>query len=140
RERKTTRMSTPAPHLQPGSVGLVETKRYTLPGPFRTESGRTRGEVTVAYETYGRLNPAGDNAILIIHALTGDAHAAGYHSPRDHRRGWRDPLLGLRKALDTDKCFVVSSNSLGGCSGTTGPASIDPATGRPFGMRFPVVT
>lgn len=133
-------MSSPAPYLQPGSVGLTETKRLALREPFRTESGKALKEVTVAYETYGRLNAAGDNAVLIIHALTGDAHAAGYHAPADPRPGWWDPMIGPGKALDTDKYFVVCTNNLGGCSGTTGPASVDPATGRPFGMRFPVVT
>ncbi len=123
-----------------GSVGLTETKFLTLPEPFTTESGRTLPEVTVAYETYGELNAAGDNAFLVIHALTGDAHAAGRHSPSDPRPGWWDPMIGPGKALDTDKYFVVCTNNLGGCSGTTGPASLDPATGRPWGMSFPVVT
>ncbi len=125
---------------QAGSVGLTETKRLTLPEPFRTDSGRTLPQVTVAYETYGTLNRSADNAILIIHALTGDAHAAGYHTPQDSRPGWWDPMIGPGKAIDTEKYFVVSSNNLGGCSGTTGPASIDPETGRPYGMHFPVVT
>ena len=125
---------------QPGSVGLTETKHLKLPAPFGTRSGRVLPEVTVAYETYGALNPAGDNAILVIHALTGDAHAAGRHSPADPRPGWWDPMIGPGKALDTEKYFVVCSNNLGGCAGTTGPPSADPETGNPYGMTFPVVT
>lgn len=127
-------------NTDPGSVGLTETKYYTLSGPFRTDSGRELAGVRVAYETYGELNASKDNALLVIHALTGDAHAAGVHSPDDPRSGWWDPMIGPGKAIDTDRYFVVSTNNLGGCSGTTGPASIDPASGRPFGTDFPVVT
>ncbi len=122
------------------SVGLTETKTFTLPEPFRTESGSELPGVEVAYETYGELNAAGDNAVLVIHALTGDAHAAGYHSTGDPRPGWWDPMIGPGKAIDTGRYFVVSSNNLGGCAGTTGPASPNPATGRPYGVNFPVVT
>ena len=111
-----------------------------LPASFQTLSGRSIPEVRVAYETYGKLNAAGDNAILVIHALTGDAHAAGYHSSSDLRPGWWDPMIGPGKALDTNKYFVVCPNNLGGCSGTTGPTSINPGTGKPYGMDFPIVT
>ncbi len=127
-------------NTESGSVGLTETKTITLPEPFLTESGKTLPGVRVAYETYGELNNAGDNAILVIHALTGDAHAAGYHDADDPQPGWWDPIIGPGKAIDTDRYFVVCTNNLGGCSGTTGPTSINPETGRPYGAAFPVVT
>ncbi|MDP7663710.1 MAG: homoserine O-acetyltransferase [Nitrospinota bacterium] len=127
-------------NTESGSVGLTETKTLTLPEPFTTESGKTLSGVRVAYETYGELNNAGDNAILVIHALTGDAHAAGFHSADAPRPGWWDPIIGPGKALDTDRYFVVCTNNLGGCSGTTGPTSVNPETGRPYGTSFPVVT
>ncbi len=122
----------------PGSVGLTNTRTIALPDPFRTDSGETLPEVQVAYETYGELSPSADNAVLVIHALTGDAHAAGFHNPDDPRPGWWDPMIGPGKAIDTRKYFVVSSNNLGGCSGTTGPTSINPATGRAYNTAFPV--
>ena len=124
----------------PGSVGLAKTHTITLPGPFQTDSGETLPEIHVAYETYGELSPGGDNAVLVIHALTGDAHAAGFHSPDDPRPGWWDPMIGPGKAIDTRKYFIVSSNNLGGCSGTTGPTSINPATGHAYNTAFPVIT
>jgi len=104
------------------------------------ESGRKLGPVTIRYETYGRLDDARQNAILLLHAFSGDAHAAGYHSPEDARPGWWDSMVGPGKAFDTDKYYVICSNTLGGCQGSTGPGSIDPRTGRPFGLTFPVVT
>ena len=124
----------------PGSVGLTKTRTITLPEPFRTDSGETLPEVQIAYETYGELSPDADNAVLVIHALTGDAHAAGFHGPDDPRPGWWDPMIGPGKAIDTRTYFVVSSNNLGGCSGTTGPTSINPATGRAYNTNFPVTT
>ncbi len=124
----------------PSSVGLTETRTLSLSGPFRTNAGETLPEVQVAYETYGELSPSGDNAVLVIHALTGDAHAAGFHTPHDPRPGWWDPMIGPGKAIDTRKYFVVSSNNLGGCSGTTGPSSINPATGSAYNTNFPVIT
>ena len=93
----------------------------------------------VAYETYGELNAAKTNAILILHAFSGDAHAAGI-SPRDGKPGWWDNMIGPGKAFDTNKYFMICSNVLGGCRGTTGPSSINPATGCPYGMSFPVIT
>ncbi|MDI3280161.1 MAG: homoserine O-acetyltransferase [Bacillota bacterium] len=102
------------------------------------DSGQKLGPITVAYETYGQLNAAGDNAILIAHALTGDSHVAS-HAPGE-REGWWEPLVGTGRAFDTSRYFVVCSNVLGGCQGTTGPSSPDPKTGRPWGMRFPVIT
>jgi len=107
--------------------------------PFVLESGATFGPITIAYETYGRLSPARDNAILITHALTGDAHCAS-HGPHDPEEGWWEDLVGPGRVFDTDRYFVICSNVLGGCQGSTGPASIDPRTGRPYGARFPVVT
>jgi len=119
---------------------LVETQYYKIDKNIKFDSGVEFGPITVAYETYGKLNKAKDNAILVIHALTGDAHAAGYHSENDKKPGWWDDMIGSGKAFDTDKYFVVSSNILGGCSGTTGPSSINPQTGKPYGLSFPVFT
>lgn len=107
--------------------------------PFTATSGGVLNEVDVAYETYGELNEDRSNAIYICHALTGDAHAAGYHEGAT-RPGWWDTIIGPGKPIDTDRWFVVSSNLLGGCSGTTGPASINPDTGRPYGLDFPLLS
>src|SRR6266478_3358915 len=102
------------------------------------DSGATLLPVDVAYETYGELNQAKSNAILILHAFSGDAHAAGIS--HEGKPGWWDNMIGPGKAFDTDKYFVISSNILGGCRGTTGPGSIDPASGCPYAMKFPVIT
>ena len=123
----------------PGGLGTVETKSFRLPGPHRLRSGVTLAEVVVAYETYGELSPGKDNAVLVCHALSGDAHAAGFH-PGESRPGWWDRMIGPGRAFDTDKYFVISANVLGGCRGSTGPASLDPATGKPYGLSFPLVT
>lgn len=125
------------------SVGVVETQFATLfepPNVLRVESGATLGPITVAYETYGELSPERDNAIFVCHALTGDAHAAGFHSPEEEKSGWWDGLIGPGKGLDTEKYFVICANILGGCQGTTGPGSIHPATGRRYRHTFPVIT
>ena len=122
------------------SVGITETKYYTIQEKIILESGTKFGPVTVAYETYGKLNEKKDNAILLLHALTGDAHAAGYHTEKDKKPGWWDDMVGPAKAFDTDKYFVISSNILGGCSGTTGPCSVNPETQQPYGLDFPVIT
>src|ERR1035441_101880 len=103
------------------------------------DGGATLAPVEVAYETYGALNAQKSNAILILHAFSGDAHAAGV-SPETGKPGWWDNMIGPGKAFDTDKYFVVCSNVLGGCQGTTGPSSINPATGVPYSMSFPVIT
>jgi len=103
------------------------------------DGGATLAPVEVAYETYGELNAHKTNAILILHAFSGDAHAAGI-SPESGKPGWWDNMIGPGKAFDTNKYFVICSNILGGCRGTTGPASINPATGNPYGMSFPVIT
>jgi homoserine O-acetyltransferase len=148
----------PSSTVEAGSVGSVETRYLDLPSPVRLDCGRELHQVRVAYETYGRLAPARDNIILVCHALSGDAHAAGYaktparESTRDGFRaeqrdgltgkglGWWDGMIGSGKAFDTDRFFVVSTNVLGGCRGTTGPSSTDPATGRAYGSDFPVIT
>ena len=123
-----------------GSVGLVTTRRAVLTqhGPLVLASGAQLDHVEVAYETYGELSPARDNAVFVCHALTGDAHAAGWHEGA-RRPGWWDNLIGPGKALDTDRLFVVSANLLGGCSGTTGPSSVDPTTQRAYGPDFPAL-
>jgi homoserine O-acetyltransferase len=126
----------------PDSVGVVETKYFTFaspPGEMVLESGRKLGPVTLAHETYGKLSPAKDNAVLVLTALSGDAHAAGYHEG-DEKPGWWDNMIGPGKGIDTDRWFVVCSNVIGGCMGSTGPSSINPATGRPYGLEFPMVT
>ncbi|MEI6564402.1 MAG: homoserine O-acetyltransferase [bacterium] len=125
------------------SVGLVETKLAAIPLPpegLILESGSVLAELTIAYETYGALTPAKDNVIFICHALTGDAHVAGYHSSDERSQGWWDAMIGPGKGIDTNRFHVVCANILGGCKGTTGPASINPATGTPYGASFPNIT
>jgi homoserine O-acetyltransferase len=126
-----------------GNAGIVRTKKVTFDRPgdeLHLEGGGTLAPYTVAYETYGTLNDERDNAILVTHALSGDAHVAGRHSANDKRAGWWDMLIGPGKALDTDRYFVIGSNVIGGCTGSTGPASENPATGKPYGTDFPIVT
>jgi homoserine O-acetyltransferase len=128
---------------QRDSVGLVETRYFTFAEPpheLILSSGRKLGPITLAYETYGSLNERGDNAILVMHALSGTAHAAGFHSPDDKYPGWWDIYIGPGKPFDTDKYYVVCSNVIGGCNGSTGPSSINPETGREYGLDFPIVT
>ena len=124
------------------SVGIVEQKTFVFAEakPFQLESEATLSPVTLAYETYGRLNEDRSNAILIVHALSGSAHAAGYHRADDPKPGWWDDCIGPGKAFDTDKFFVIGSNVIGSCYGSSSPASLNPETGRPYGLRFPVVT
>lgn len=127
-------------------VGLVRPQTLTVAtpeNPLRLEYGGALGEVCVAFETYGELNAAKDNAVLLCHALTGSAHAAGVQGVRGDQGevpGWWDPLIGPGKAIDTRTHFVVCANVLGGCYGTTGPSSSDPATGRPYRLNFPRYT
>lgn len=148
----------PASRTAPGSVGTVDTRFLDLPAPLQLDCGRLLHPVRIAFETYGTLSPARDNVILVCHALSGDAHAAGIastpppESTRDGFRaderdagttkglGWWDGMIGPGKAFDTDRFFVVSTNLLGGCRGTTGPWSTNPATGQPYGSTFPVIT
>ena len=151
-------MTPRAPKTAAGSVGTVDTQFLDLPQPLALDCGRQLHPVRIAYETYGTLATEHDNVILVCHALSGDAHAAGYsrapagESTRDGFRaderdgasgrglGWWDGMIGPGKAFDTNRFFVVSSNLLGGCRGTTGPSSTNPATGRPYGSDFPVIT
>lgn len=121
-------------------LDLVQTQYLEVKEPLKLESGKILPEYTVAYETYGKLNEAKDNALLVLHALTGDAHAAGKHSLDDKKVGWWNDMIGPGKAFDTNKYFVVSSNMLGGCSGTTGPTSFKPGTTERYGLDFPVIT
>lgn len=123
-------------------VGFVETRHFTFadpPGELLLDCGEKLGPVTVAYETYGELNSERSNAILVPHAFSGDAHAAGWHEG-DGKPGWWDDMIGPGRAFDTERYFVICSNVLGGCKGTTGPSSTNPATGKPFGTDFPPVT
>ncbi len=103
------------------------------------DSGESLAPITIAYETYGTLSESGNNAILILHALSGDAHAAGYY-PKEERPGWWETMIGPGKGFDTERFFVICSNVIGGCKGSTGPSSINPATGREYGLEFPLVT
>lgn len=118
---------------------IVKTQILELDRPFCLESGDTLEHLNIAYETYGSLNDAKDNAILIEHALSGDAHAAFFHEG-DKKPGWWNTMIGPGKGFDTDKYFIVCSNVLGGCNKTTGPSSINPSTGKPYGLRFPPIT
>lgn len=133
-------------HLPQGSVGFVETKRFTFAEPpheMPMDIGGKIGPITLAYETYGKLNREKSNAVLVQHAFSGSAHAAGFHpgqDPSKEKPGWWDFLIGPGRALDTEKFFVVCSNVIGSCYGSTGPSSVDPKTGRPYGLSFPVVT
>ncbi|MBQ8017379.1 MAG: homoserine O-acetyltransferase [Methanobrevibacter sp.] len=121
------------------SIGIVETKNFHIDVPIKLDIGEVLEEVNVAYETYGELNKEKSNAILICHALTGDAHAAGWHEG-DRKPGWWEIVIGPGKALDSEKYFIICSNVLGGCKGTTGPSSINPKTGKEYGLDFPVIT
>lgn len=124
------------------TVGLVTSKlyHYDSPSPFLLLSGKSLSKFQLAYETYGELNADKSNAVLICHALSGDAHVAGYHSEEDKKPGWWENTIGPGKAIDTNKYFVICSNVLGGCSGSTGPASICPETNEPYGINFPFIT
>jgi len=124
-------------------VGLIETQYFTFaepPNEMPLESGEKLGPITLAYETYGTLNDKKDNAILITHALSGDAHVAGYHTAEDRKPGWWDFMVGPGHPYDTDKYFIICSNVIGGCKGSTGPASTNPKTNKPYNLSFPVIT
>ena len=125
------------------TVGHVEKKFFTFaepPNEMILESGARLGPVTIAYETCGELNQDKSNAILICHALSGDSHVAGYYKEDDQQPGWWDIMVGPGKGIDTDKYFVICSNILGSCKGSTGPCTYNPKTVEPFGLDFPVVT
>jgi homoserine O-acetyltransferase len=126
-----------APALDDQRFGL--NRRVTLPGPLMLDSGASLAQIEIAYETYGTLNADGSNAILICHALTGDQHVASAH-PRTGKPGWWTRMVGAGKPVDPARYFIVCANVLGSCMGSSGPASVDPATGAPYAMRFPVIT
>lgn len=125
---------------------LITVKQYYTfaepPEPLILESGAKLGPITLAYETFGTLNPAGDNAILVAHAFSGDSHAAGHYATdtTDEKPGWWDFMIGPGKGIDTDKYFVICPNILGSCRGSTGPSSLNPTTGNPYGLDFPMIT
>ena len=126
-------------HFQ-NSVGKVSPQDFTFNEGLKLQCGQLLAPITLRYETYGALSPDADNAILIEHALSGDAHVAGYYSESDEKPGWWDTMVGPGKTFDTNKYFIVCSNVIGGCSGSTGPGSMNPATGTRYGMDFPFVT
>jgi homoserine O-acetyltransferase len=120
------------------SVGVVQTQYFTF-GGLALENGEKLSPITLAYETYGALNDKKSNAVLILHALSGDAHVAGVH-PGQNNPGWWDTMVGPGKAFDTDRYYVICSNVLGGCKGSTGPSSINPKTHKPYALSFPLIT
>jgi homoserine O-acetyltransferase len=125
------------------SVGLVKKKYYTFAHPpnlLKLECGVSLGPVTLAYETYGELNSSKDNAVLILHAFSGDSHAAGVYSHDDTKPGWWDFMVGPKKSIDTERYFVICINILGSCMGSTGPSTVNQDTGKPFALNFPIVT
>ncbi|NNF97373.1 MAG: homoserine O-acetyltransferase [Halobacteria archaeon] len=122
------------------SVGLVKPQKLAFDTPLALDCGRSLSSYELVYETYGELNADASNAILICHALSGDHHAAGYHSEEDQKAGWWESCIGPGKPIDTNHFFVVSSNNLGGCKGSTGPMSLNPEKNKPYGPDFPIVT
>jgi homoserine O-acetyltransferase len=125
------------------SVGIVRRQSFTFAEPpeeMTLEGGQKFGPVTLAYETYGRLDRDAGNAVMVFHALSGNSHAAGIYSENDEKPGWWDNMIGPGKGIDTDKYFVICSNIIGSCYGSTGPQSPDPRTGRPYGLNFPLFT
>ncbi len=143
--KRIDKITTPEKHFDREmnqSVGVVETEYFNFaypPDELILENGEKLGPITVAYETYGELNDQRSNAILILHALSGDAHAAGFHE-KDDKPGWWDDMIGPGRAFDTNKYFIICSNVLGGCRGTTGPSSTNQKTGKKYGLDFPVVS
>jgi len=129
-----------APQHPSGSVGVVAPQTAVFDAPLRLRSGATLPAFELAYETYGTLNAARSNAVLVCHALNASHHVAGLYADRPDELGWWDNLVGPGKPLDTERFFVIGVNNLGGCHGSTGPMSLNPATGRPWGGDFPVVT
>jgi homoserine O-acetyltransferase len=126
--------------IAPDSVGLVAPQTLHFDAPLQLTSGGVLAAYDLVYETYGTLSPERDNAILVCHALSGNHHLAGYHSMDDRKPGWWENIVGPGKTVDTNRFFVVCCNNLGGCHGSTGPASANPATGKPYGPDFPLVT
>ena len=129
-------MHSPDPH----SIGVVTPQTARFDTPIKLRSGAVLDHYELVYETYGQLNADKNNAVLICHALSGNHHVAGFHSEHDKHPGWWDTMIGPGKPIDTNKFFVIGLNNLGGCHGSTGPSSLDPATGQPYGARFPLVT
>ena len=121
-------------------IGIVMPQDFHSDALLELDCGKSLRDLNIRYETYGTLNMDATNAILVEHALTGDAHLAGRHSENDRKPGWWDEMVGPGRPFDTEKYFIICSNVLGGCSGTTGPGSIDPDTGEPYRMNFPVIT
>ena len=113
---------------------------FQLKEPLPLDCGRVLKQVNIRYETVGTLTPEADNAVLITHALSGNAHVCGRYTPEDPKPGWWDEMVGPGKAIDTDRYFVICSNVIGSCAGSTGPRSIDPDTGNPYNLTFPVIT
>jgi len=125
------------------SVGQVKKKYFRFASKnsrFKLANGEELWPVDIAYETYGKLNNKKNNAILVFHALSGDSHAAGIYDKDDKKPGWWDWLIGPNKPLDTEKYFIICTNVIGGCSGSTGPSSVNPENGRPYGMDFPMIS
>ena len=129
--------------LKMADIGIVKPESFVFaskPDRLKLDSGEFFGPITVTYETYGELSKAKDNVVLLLHALSGDHHAAGKYSPEDRKPGWWNNFIGPGKGLDTDKYFVICSNFLGGCMGTTGPSSMNPETNKPYALNFPSIT
>lgn len=131
--------TTPAKSSE-GSVGLVQPQRFRCDQPITLQCGKSLPHYELIFETYGTLNAAKNNAVLVCHALSGHHHAAGYHREAEKKPGWWDACIGPGKAIDTNRFFVVSPNNLGGCHGSTGPKSLNPDTNKPYGPDFPIVT
>ena len=127
-------------HSPTTSVGIVTPQVFHFKDPLILRSGKVIPNYDLITESYGELNKKRDNAILVCHALSGDHHAAGFHSETDRKPGWWDSAIGPGKAIDTNLFYVIAVNNLGGCGGSTGPTSINPKTGKPFGPDFPVIT
>ena len=125
------------------SVGKVQKQFLTFAEPpeeMILESGAKLGPITLAYETYGSLNEQKDNVVMVFHALSGNSHAAGYYKESDEKLGWWDNMVGPGKGIDTGKYFVIGSNIIGSCYGSTGPSSINPKNDRPYALDFPLFT
>ena len=125
------------------SVGIVEKKLFTFaepPDEMTLDSGKRLGPIEIAYETYGKLDEDKRNVVMVFHALSGNSHAAGYYSAHDEKPGWWDNMIGPGKGIDTDRYFVICSNIIGSCYGSTGPSSVNPRTGAAYGLDFPLIT